>query len=142
MNREIKFRAWDLVKGKMRHVSFIEFDGADEIATIALLAEARNTKQGYSDRFEERQNGEDLILMQYTGIKDTNRRLIYEGDIVKNTDDKVGRIVWAEKYCTDNEYNEDIMGWCADVGTQYWALDPQGTYEVIGNIYENSDLLQ
>jgi uncharacterized phage protein (TIGR01671 family) len=81
--------------------------------------------------------GKDLILMQFTGLKDKNGKEIYEGDIVKWDDSgaegfekmevDVFRVRW--------ECGEDELGW-----NLYPFQDFE--YEVIGNIYENPELLK
>ena len=80
-------------------------------------------------------------VMQYTGLQDKNGKEIYEGDIVA-----VKKFKWiiAMGCSTDGEY-----GWLQkrigdDVGKSYIITENDGIderYEVIGNIYENPELL-
>ena len=74
----------------------------------------------------------DHIPLQFTGLKDKNGAEIYEGDILK-IGPQAYPVVWDDK------------------GTHGWKLDTphfgigasQSTfYEVIGNIYENPELLR
>ena len=88
----------------------------------------------YPDQYE---------IMQFTGLKDKNSKDIYEGDICKSKYDEVGEIkmgIGAEGEPAD--YMGSYYGWCFDKvgndGTGF--LD--GDLTVIGNIYENPELIK
>jgi hypothetical protein len=70
-------------------------------------------------------------IQQFTGLKDKNRKGIYEGDIVKFIwlYEKTGVIRWIHGYFAVVWEDEDYYLWDVDV-------------EVVGNIYENPELLE
>lgn len=77
------------------------------------------------------------ILQQYTGLKDKNGKEIYEGDIIQDTTDNNHVVVWYENRC----------GWAFDdIGrTPAHSINgelDQSQCEIIGNIYENPELIK
>lgn len=116
MNREIKFRAWQVHHKEM----YQPFDGYIEFPSVVV---------GFDDG-DLRLEGDDVILMQYTGLKDKNSKEIYEGDILR----------W--KYEGD-EYIKQVewKGFCFQpFNGQEWSPIKEEC-EVIGNIWENPELL-
>lgn len=119
--REIKFRAWD--KEFKRMVSDLSLHGLEFYGDSLNDALAQTT------------------VMQYIGRKDKNGREIFEGDIIKNNynyyDEKEKKwipitenmsIIWNEHWC-EFSFNSNK------------AVNHWGEMEVIGNIYENPELL-
>ena len=121
--RDIKFRAWDTYNKEMLEVQ--ELDYANSYNGQPMV---RTTM--YNDFFDI----EDMILMQYTGLKDKNGKEIYEEDIVKATyfgKQVVGIIkYWLGCFIIENLAVSD---------NQIFVFDH---IEVIGNIYENKNLLE
>lgn len=79
------------------------------------------------------ENASVFVLMQYTGLKDKNGKEIYEGDIVKYS--------WLPKDHPQHETGvvvvEDIRN-IPSILTKGWTFE----IEVIGNIFENPELLK
>lgn len=118
--REIKFRAWDKINKEMFNVESINFQ----------------ERRVYKDVVSYR-NFNDIELMQYTGLKDKNNKEIYEGDIVKL---RANHGIGVVKYY--DEWGAFVVEYIkprplAVLGMNYYKED----IEVIGNIYENSELL-
>ncbi len=141
--REFKFRVWDLVTKTMQDVPAIFYASGEKLKMVNMSE---------NGRFE---------FMQYTGLKDSNGKEIYEGDFVRyyeqgydpneqddeeqlapdtttvliywNDDGKCLAINW--RY---GEIDITSVGWGHE-----WILNSEYDYhEVIGNIYENPELLK
>lgn len=140
MKREIKFRAYSSNNHKMYPVSNIEWDIDGRIWVTA----------------DDGKNGIELIdeeahLMQYTGLHDKNGREIYEGDIVRVQETMDGgRIVCLEAIASVL-WNKERGCWGCEGGFEGHLADYSfGTKlnvmgnvcEVVGNIYENPELLE
>lgn len=136
MSDRFKFRCFNKLKNKMFEVSSMSyFDGI--IKRIECHCE---NKIFIFDEWEN--NIENTILMQYTGLKDKNGKLIYEGDIVKLeyfneiTKYRLAKVKWENSgYCLI--YIKKSRG---ARGTDIETYTKDET-EVIGNIYENPELL-
>lgn len=127
MNREIRFRAWD---GKRM-----------------VYTDWKSWRNWYSDmRGGKVAYGRGGIIettlsdpMQYTGLKDKNRKEIYESDIVKTVNnyhngDRVGVVTWeVNGYFIVQE--KDL--YCPGIDSS----DHSPNIEVIGNLYETPELI-
>jgi uncharacterized phage protein (TIGR01671 family) len=87
-----------------------------------------------------------LSLMQFTGLQDKAGRDIYEGDVVK---DRFGRIMqvqwWNFRLCwvaisETNFHHADLYDW-VDFDYEKEEKSSTARVEVIGNVYENPELL-
>jgi uncharacterized phage protein (TIGR01671 family) len=131
--REIKFRAWD----KERKV-MVDAGCPDLIMTTTgqiYIEDRYGNTINVTDRFE---------LLQFTGLKDTNGKEIYDGDIiiVKDLhDSNAFDMVW------NTEKQIPIPQIVKFSDTPYGVIMPSDSgqhpqwWEIIGNVYENKDLL-
>lgn len=113
--REIKFRVWNVISKKMLGWGAIFDLPAWEI---------------FPGTPEQR----PYNVMQYTGLKDRNGKEIYEGDILSISDRKCyNQVVYFDKdgfYCTDEFALSELI------------RSRHRSFEVVGNIYENPELLE
>lgn len=78
---------------------------------------------------------EDCELMQYTGIKDKNGKEIYEGDILYNKKTLLYPITFY--------YDKYLSAYLIENGSNFLGVAiSKYKLEVIGNIYENPELLE
>ena len=82
-----------------------------------------------------------LILCQCTGLKDKNGNLIYEGDILGDSYELL--YVHYCKECKQFQLKSKDYGCMACEGDIHWyeVVEDDGKLEVVGNIYENEELL-
>jgi len=123
--RELKFRAWDKqFKDMVGCESVIIHNGRPLIRRVNT-----DKKDSYTNiNLEEITYAREWEVMQFTGLKDKNGKEIYEGDILLN--DYYGK-------------SQIIVKWIAD-GFNVNLLSKGGAKkcEIIGNIYQNSELIQ
>ena len=123
--REIKFRAW--VKEKKAIFEVILIDYVTKKVTY-LLERVGHLLSIRDAKFN------DIEFMQYTGLKDKNNKEIYDGDIFHIGSKKILYVVeWID--CGLKGRQIKNISW---IGLDYWKDD----IEVIGNIYENPELME
>jgi hypothetical protein len=120
--RTIKFRAWDSEINKM--VS--EFDH-----NYIISADYGDLCCGKFDHYKDYQ---ELALMQFTGLKDKNGKEIYDGDILTLPNMGKGTIEWY--HCGF------ILRLQSEIIWQQLLFNVVGHYTIIGNIYQNPELIK
>lgn len=134
--KEVEFRVFDKERKTMLyHNDNIRIgfwlDGEINIATSSFQ---------FNDYFIN-QDKNNWIVTQYTGLKDKNGKKIYEGDIVKGISNnlfsmrniKQYEIIWGiDKWHVKGTYFslQELINYC------------NGNISIIGNIYENTELLE
>ena len=119
--REIKCQGWD--GKKIQQVKQIQFDGDGH--TVFWFP-----TENYPNRFY--QNCEDYPIHWFTGLKDCKGKEIYEGDLIRTdgfSDGLSVPVVWRECMFQMGEHGIS-------------PLYPRKDYEIVGNIYENPELLK
>lgn len=119
--REIKFRAWDTENKTWT------------FATLGDLICGACTKKG-----DKPLSGAKQVWEQYTGLKDSNGKEIYEGDILQDESNDTAVVIWREhhaEWCIKwiHMGREDSLSRCMEWGH---------LNEIIGNIHENPELLE
>ncbi|MGF2160980.1 YopX family protein [Enterococcus avium] len=125
-----KFRAWDEDSKVMRSWKdlILEKDGGDDFWLIGYKENACITSFDH-----------DQILMQSTGLKDKNGVEIFEGDLVEHDDNLNGD--WETFEACEVVYDKDYAQFCFKWDAGNFLTDYRNL-NVIGNIYENSELLE
>ena len=126
-----KFRAWHKTWEEMGWIARIRYKKSGEIARLSFR---RNIYDG--NIYGGLVNLDEIELMQSTGIFDKNNTEIFEGDIVRVLDSTYTVFYDNERGSYrlkphDDRWNVDYMS----------NFSHGGNFEVIGNIYENKELL-
>lgn len=123
--RDIKFRIWDGVKNE-----WLASSSKDALPYygFALVGEVMTVQSPPYWSLDE-----GNIVEQFTGLKDVNGTEIYEGDILI---DDTGEPIeyWVVKFADGG-----FVGECAGVAEALFELTQ---LEVVGNIHENSELVE
>ena len=126
--REIKFRAWDTKRG-------IWLWECGALKTPATSGEV--------SRRWELSLKDDVVLQQFTGLKDKNWKEIYEGDILTSnaTPPRICEVVYDEA-CFRVRFGPHNVDAPLHFFLAINYIPYEREAEVIGNIYEHSHLLK
>lgn len=132
--KDIRFRVWDKEKNRMSPITALYWDWeCKKITTCNTVIE----------RLYSNTQDSNFVIMQYTGITDDKDIPIYEGDILCGYEDfgegecgceYLAIVIWDEESCSfqfqDLKYN------------QIYPMNDYCFNYVIGNIFENKDILE
>lgn len=135
MDREIKFRVWDKEYQEMLYPTDFGYrNGQFGWTTHSYLDIGCCTSNSNLSFINE------IVLQQYIGLKDKTGKEIYEGDILKTEYKGVG-CGMANPYSeikyengSFTIFNKTFKEWNKDF--EFWTL------EVVGNVFENPELLK
>lgn len=149
--RDIKFRGYSKSFKKMLSNEMLEMAAAEMVDMCneklkILVPESTEIQMGlFLPTYDK-----DLILMQYTGLKDGNGKEIYEGDVVKIEFDIFMNFGlnenikehWNQYYFVGKVAFND-GSWLVENGEEgYFLFQELKCIYVLGNIYENPELLK
>lgn len=127
MSREIKYQAWISELNKMVQVVSHNFEvGGTHFKDL-------NGREYFINK--------GVILREYTGLKDKDGKEIFEGDVLHAKGFWGIYIVWDKENARFGILNTD---WVVSQGhiTKMPIFELSSVYEIVGNIYENPELLE
>ena len=124
--REIKFRAWSSGRKEMAKVESIHFKGNAVYLISKYLRLVANL--------------DETELMQFTGQKDMNGKEVFEEDILKLENRDFGIVQYNNLNCN---YYIQLINYHFNVAIDFKKVfSYQSKVEIIGNKYENPELLE
>jgi len=123
--REIKFRAWNDYTNEMR-LDFAGFTNEFDVLNLTKFFNPENY----------------LHLMQFTGVKDINNKEIYEGDIVRASYSIMSKEISTVEFRRGIFFVLKKGRYYPLSEFMYDSRDKTKDIEIVGNIYENPELLE
>ena len=136
-----KFRAWDKENEKMLVVNNIcnLFWDSKFIECYELVSDPKGKRE--YDLIDHRIDFEDCVLMQSTGLVDVNAQEIFDGDIVRISM-RIGKSTTTSIGAVEFDKFEVCFRIRNELGGHYVTMFHVRYFEVIGNIYQNPELLE
>ena len=137
MNRELKFRIWDKSFKKFLEDDYESKNVIDGDGNLFMYVLSETFRDLYFYKLLK-----NIEISEYTGLKDKNGKEIYEGDILKYNFPYDGRL----KHVSPVKFLETEASF--GIKDRYeneiplYRIAANNYFEVIGNIYENEELLK
>ena len=143
--REIKFRGKNLNTKEWVYGDLLQWNDGE--TAIGVHGQFIDDGYHFNENYDKTPYVDETTVGQYTGLKDKNGKEIYEGDII-SVNGKYPKLIryideWAS-YCLANLTDLDC-----DLKTRYWHqvspcwwTDYKREIKVIGNVYDNPELLK
>lgn len=127
--RQINFRAWDRLEGEMYEVYALDWGRAGDIVSAGLLSmDGGKQRKVYPNKVY----GDKIVFLEDTSLSDKNGIAIYEGDKATDVNDDFYEVKFDEgKFIA--LMNDNVIVDLSEVAADI---------EVVGNIYENKELLK
>ena len=145
--REIKYKAWHKKDKKMYDVACLEWAHHYSSEFTYIGFHVNIIRKGTLDKpnslyFEWVAENEVIVLL-YTGLKDKNEKEIYEGDIVNRHLGHPPRVItWTPEGRYLGWYSSRLESQQTKNIMDHLPLGQDEEIEIIGNIYENPELLK
>ncbi len=126
--RKLAFRAWDKENNRMETTFEVTSQGVIKFTPLGMTTK-------YLEHF---------ILMQFTGMKDKNGKEIYESDLLMCEEGIRYKLEWEEQYGGYRLYfwGGKDWDWDEQIDDMYDYQTKRISLEIIGNLYENPELLK